>query len=178
MTTPPISHPAGYALPELMIALVLTGVLLSGLYRGYLWLQRAWIDWNRQSTLYTDVHRIQTQWVRDVTYAAAWAVSADTAWRLTDPSGGQVQYAFRDTVLLRNNRLLHHGAVQVTQFEVQAVGEDGEPEMVWPDSLAGPSVLVSLTCTLRAWQYEMTQSVHAVLRPPGPWPPMPVLYDP
>lgn len=162
MKHPPPSN-AGFALPELLISLVLTGILLGGLYQGYLWLQRAWIDWNRQYTLHTDVHRILTQWVRDVTYAEQWIPEADTAWTLVGASGRRVRYVLRDSVLHRQGRPLHHGAVQIPRFQVQAVPDAGAQGM-------RRGMLIQAQCDARAWQYTTHHAVETLMRPGPPWP--------
>lgn len=159
-------HNAGFALPEVLLSLVLTGVLLGGFYQGYLWLQRAWTDWNRQYTLHADVHRILTRWVRDVTYATRWTAEADTAWTLVQAEGQRIRYALRDTVLFRSNRPMHHGKVYFKLFEVAAANRAGPAR----DTLDGPGVWVRAHMEARAWQYTVRKTVDTTMRPPGPWP--------
>ncbi len=153
----------GFTLMEFAIGFILTSLLAGLLLSLFFYSNTAFL--NRQRALLREnySHQIRQQLVDDFLYSTTLDARVLDAWSLQNKYGEIVHYAWRDSLLFRNDVLMHEDELRIQAFEIRPL--IGPDSLVW--NLRGYEILAEL----EGWGLVIEDSVSVMLRLEEEWTP-------
>lgn len=121
----------GFTIIELLVAMTVTGILISVVYMTYHFSLRHLRMWEKLSVLERDSSIIAQQLERDILESQKVEYINPSEWVIVSLNGKEIRYQFRENILLRNQFPINREEVRIMAFDMQPVQFTGfnDPRM-------------------------------------------------